>query len=171
MCATPAAPAPAETVEATIRKLTALFVSAVNSKDVETMVGLYAPGAVVLPPKPALWERRAPSTARRADARARSAGHPAAQHARAASEKSLKRRPLSERIGSRAGLEPATSRLTAGLQSLPSPVRALLSSESRTMALGRWGAGRCGLPQFSYFEPASWELVTPDKRPSRYRLA
>ncbi len=50
MCATPAAPAPAETVETIIRKLTALFVSAVNNKDLETMVGLYAPDAVVLPP-------------------------------------------------------------------------------------------------------------------------
>ena len=50
MCATPAAPAPGESIETTIRKLLARFTSAVNNRDVEAMVSLYAPDAVVLPP-------------------------------------------------------------------------------------------------------------------------
>ena len=50
MCATPAAPAPGETVETILRKLTALFVSAVNNKNLDAMVSFYAPDATVLPP-------------------------------------------------------------------------------------------------------------------------
>ena len=50
MCATPAAPAPGESIETTLRKLLARFTSAVNNRDVEAMVSLYAPDAAVLPP-------------------------------------------------------------------------------------------------------------------------